>query len=138
MNVGSTKHINRRIRGFNMTGNTYTRQVASLGIALTLCLLFIPGSSVYAQGATLEEIVVTAQKREESLQTVPVTMQAFTGEQLDSFNILNVTDIAKLAPNLNVVVQNAMSHHIVIRGVGTNEFFGNAARLLACTWMRSP
>lgn len=110
-----------------MTDNTYTRQVASLGIALTLCLLFIPGSNVYAQGTILEEIIVTAQKREESLQNVPVTMQAFTGEQLDSFNILNVTDIAKLAPNLNVVVQNAMSHHIVIRGVGTNEFFGNAA-----------
>ena len=31
-----------------------------------------------------------------------------------------------LAPNLNVVVQNALSQHIVIRGVGTNEFFGNA------------
>ena len=31
-----------------------------------------------------------------------------------------------MAPNLNVVVQNALSQHIVIRGVGTNEFFGNA------------
>jgi iron complex outermembrane receptor protein len=31
-----------------------------------------------------------------------------------------------MAPNLNVVVQNSLSQHIVIRGVGTNEFFGNA------------
>jgi len=80
-----------------------------------------------AQDAVLEEIVVTAQKREQSLQDVPVTMQAFTGDQIENFNVLNVTDITKLAPNLNVVVQNALSNHIVIRGVGTNEFFGNGA-----------
>lgn len=89
-------------------------------------LLFAAGS-VSAQEAAIEEILVTAQKREESLQTVPVTMQAFTSEQLESFNVFNVTDISRLAPNLNVVVQNALSQHIVIRGVGTNEFFGNAA-----------
>ncbi|MEE8345198.1 MAG: TonB-dependent receptor [Woeseiaceae bacterium] len=87
----------------------------------------MPESTVFAQGAVLEEIVVTARKREESLQTVPITMQAFTGEQIQNFGVLKVTDITKLAPNLNVVVQNALSHHIVIRGVGTNEFFGNAA-----------
>lgn len=54
-------------------------------------------------------------------------MQAYTGEQLESLNLLNATDISRLAPNLNVVVRNAMSHHIVIRGVGTNELFGNGA-----------
>jgi len=90
-------------------------------------LLAVVASQAVAQESALEEIVVTAQKREESLQTVPVTMQAFTGEQLERFNVKNVTDISRLAPNLNVVVQNAMSHHVVIRGVGTNEFFGNAA-----------
>jgi iron complex outermembrane receptor protein len=96
-------------------------------MALVTCLLIMPGAPVMAQTAALEEIVVTAQKREETLQTVPVTMQAYTGDQLESFNIYNATDIARLAPNVNVVVQNALSQHIVIRGVGTNEFFGNAA-----------
>jgi len=74
----------------------------------------------------LEEITVTAQKREESLQEVPVTMQAYTSRELERAQILELTDIVKLAPNLNVVTQNALSQHIVIRGVGTNEFFGNA------------
>lgn len=110
-----------------MVGNSRLGQAVALSIGLTLGLLSMHSSNVLAQGAVLEEIVVTAQKREESLQTVPVTMQAFTGEQLELFNVINVTDITKLAPNLNVVVQNAMSQHIVIRGVGTNEFFGNAA-----------
>ena len=48
---------------------------------------------------TIEEIVVTAQKREESLQNVPITMQAFTGEQLNNLRIGKVSDVTKLAPN---------------------------------------
>ena len=72
------------------------------------------------------EIVVTAQKRSENVQNVPITMQAYTGEQLQNAGVGQITDVTHLAPNLNVVVQNALSQHIVIRGVGTNEFFGNA------------
>jgi iron complex outermembrane receptor protein len=74
----------------------------------------------------LAEIVVTAQKRAENVQNVPIAMQAYTGDQLQKSGVSEITDIVKLAPNLNVVVQNALSQHIVIRGVGTNEFFGNA------------
>ena len=74
----------------------------------------------------LGEIVVTAQRRTENVQNVPIAMQAYSGEQLQKAGVREITDIVTLAPNLNVVVQNAMSRHIVIRGVGTNEFFGNA------------
>src|SRR5882672_7873460 len=83
-------------------------------------------SEASASRTQLTEIVVTAQKREENLQKVPITMQAYSGEQLQKAGVSKLTDITKLAPNLNVVVQNALSQHIVIRGVGTNEFFGNA------------
>lgn len=76
--------------------------------------------------AQLEEIVVTAQKRQESLQDVPISMQAFTGDQMSDMGIEKASDITKLAPNLNIATQNAMSQQIVIRGVGTNDFFGNA------------
>ena len=74
----------------------------------------------------LAEIVVTAQKRSENVQNVPIAMQAYTGDQLQKAGINKIVDIVQLAPNLNVVVQNSLSQHIVIRGVGTNEFFGNA------------
>ncbi len=74
----------------------------------------------------LTEIIVTAQKRSENVQNVPIAMQAYTGTQLQNAGVSQITDITRLAPNLNVVVQNALSQHIVIRGVGTNEFFGNA------------
>ena len=77
-------------------------------------------------GNELLEVIVTAQKRSENVQNVPIAMQAYTGEQLQNAGVGQITDITHLAPNLNVVVQNALSQHIVIRGVGTNEFFGNA------------
>lgn len=76
--------------------------------------------------AQIEEIVVTAQKRQESLQEVPISMQAFTGDQMKDFGIEKASDVTKMAPNLNIATQNAMSQQIVIRGVGTNDFFGNA------------
>ena len=103
---------------------------AAFGCRAMLVLLhaMLGASAAWAAttGAVLEEITVTAQKRSESLQEVPVTVQAFTGDQLEAFGVNQITDVTRLAPNLNVVVQNAMSQHIVIRGVGTNEFFGNA------------
>ncbi len=69
---------------------------------------------------------MTAQKRSENVQNVPIAMQAYTGEQLRNAGVASITDMTQLAPNLNIVVQNSLSQHIVIRGVGTNEFFGNA------------
>lgn len=106
---------------------------ASLLAGLSVITGIAPGYSVLAQnqdtdnGAlALEEIVVTAQKRAQSLQDVPVTMQAYSGDKLKKMGVNQLTDITRLAPNLNVVVQNALSQHIIIRGVGTNEFFGNA------------
>lgn len=95
-----------------------------LGILISAFSLTISVGS--AQAEVIEEVVVTAEKRAELVQDVPITMQAFTGEQLQNFGVNSVNDVVKLAPNLNIVVQNALSQHIVIRGVGTNEFFGNA------------
>jgi iron complex outermembrane recepter protein len=79
-----------------------------------------------AERSLLEEVIVTAQKRSENVQNVPITMQAYTADDLQKARVSELTDIVHMAPNLNVVVQNSLSQHIVIRGVGTNEFFGNA------------
>ncbi|MGH8264545.1 MAG: TonB-dependent receptor, partial [Steroidobacteraceae bacterium] len=108
--------------------------VRTLSVMFTACLLasgIVTAADDASQpGARNEgeifEIVVTAQKRAENVQDVPIAMQAYTGDQLLAAGVSEITDITKLAPNLNVVVQNALSQHIVIRGVGTNEFFGNA------------
>lgn len=102
-------------------------QTITCGLALIGGMAIAGGAIAQeVQPAQLAEVIVTAQKRAENLQEVPITMQAYTAEQLQAAGVSQVTDITHLAPNLNVVVQNSLSQHIVIRGVGTNEFFGNA------------
>ena len=96
-------------------------------LAVSLALVCDTAFAQETQNAgELAEVIVTAQKRAENVQNVPIAMQAFTGEQLQNAGVAQLTDVTQLAPNLNVVVQNSLSQHIVIRGVGTNEFFGNA------------
>ena len=98
-------------------------------VTLAVVTALSPGAAIAQEtqnAGELAEVIVTAQKRSENVQNVPIAMQAYTGEQLRSAGVSQLTDVTQLAPNLNVVVQNSLSQHIVIRGVGTNEFFGNA------------
>jgi iron complex outermembrane receptor protein len=53
-----------------------------------------------AAPASLEEIVVTSQRREERLQDVPISVTAFTSADLEANRIQNVTDLSSLAPNV--------------------------------------
>lgn len=78
-----------------------------------------------AQGddGTIGEIVVTAQKREESLQDVPVAVSALTAEMLQNRGISQVTDVSRAVPSLTVTEnQSAQSASINIRGIGTSAF----------------
>ncbi|MCK9563871.1 MAG: hypothetical protein M0R02_14260, partial [Bacteroidales bacterium] len=59
------------------------------------------------QSARIDEIIVTAQRRAESLQNVPVSVQAFTGDSLSERGISNITELGRLAPSLTV--QNTSS-----------------------------
>lgn len=55
-----------------------------------------------AQAGGIQEVLVTARRREESLQEVPLTVAAFTSEDLENQNIDNVQDLALLVPNMVV------------------------------------
>lgn len=71
----------------------------------------------------LEEIVVTAQKREQNLQDVGIAVTAFSGEQLRAFNVTESFDIAAYTPGVhisgNLAGQNVQ---FTIRGVTQNDF----------------
>lgn len=73
----------------------------------------------------VEEIVVTAQKREELLQDVPITINAFSGEKLDAFGVESTADLQKITPGLTYTYAYGYSV-IFIRGVGTDAFLPNA------------
>src|SRR5689334_22518737 len=67
-----------------------------------------PGSAVLADASatSLEEVVVTARRREENAQTVPVALNAFSAETLEARRAYNVRDLQQLAPSLVVTVTN--------------------------------
>lgn len=82
----------------------------------------LPESRVLAQGVALEEIVVTARKREEALVDIPFAVSAFSEEDLDISNLKNFVDMSLFTPGLTY--QNASANradrgvpNIIIRGL---------------------
>ena len=76
-----------------------------------------PGTAPVA--AQEQEIVVTARKREESLQDVPVAVTAVTGETIEKRGLTQVKEVAQLTPSLNVNSDGVGRVFIAVRGVGT-------------------
>ena len=74
------------------------------GAALALLIVdaVVARAQSESRSTTVEEIVVTAQKREESLQEAAVSVTALTGDQLDQIGFTNVDDIRTFVPNLNL------------------------------------
>ena len=72
---------------------------------------------------SLESVVVTARRREESLQDVPVAISALTADQLQAQNVRTLEDMTAFAPNIKVNAGRATSSTInaYIRGVGQND-----------------
>ena len=73
----------------------------------------------------LEEVVVTAQKREEDTQDIPIAIQAFGSGQLGAKNILSTEDLGPMVPSLRFT-QAAGYTLIYLRGVGTSQFVPSA------------
>jgi iron complex outermembrane recepter protein len=76
-------------------------------------------ASAHAQTSTntIEELVVTAEKREQSLQDVPVAVSAFTSEKRDLIGVNTIADITNFTPGLEY---NAQNDRNTLRGVGRN------------------
>jgi outer membrane receptor protein involved in Fe transport len=64
-------------------------------------ILAVPASVLAQDSGGLEEIVVTAQRREQNLQEVPISVSAFSGEQLDKSNIRSATQYLAITPNVS-------------------------------------
>lgn len=67
----------------------------------------------------LQEIVVTAERRNENMQTVPITIQALTGETLSELNVTTFDDYVKYLPNVTVATYGPGQGEIYMRGLAT-------------------
>jgi iron complex outermembrane recepter protein len=84
----------------------------------------VPGHAALAQETAFEEIIVTAQKREQSIYDVPVAISAFSADTIERQGIADLTDIGKFVPNLNVTGFSAghtASANPFIRGIGLQD-----------------
>ncbi len=81
--------------------------------------------NVYGASSILEEVIVTAQKKEENIQEVPISVSALTGEQITELGLDDLVEITQHIPGLQV---NAWSPQLTIfniRGVSQNNFVDN-------------
>ena len=106
-----------------------------LATVLALPFLLQPGSFTYAQesgiGALMEEIKVTARKREEGLQDTPIAVSVFSGESLEARGVQRIDEIAGLTPNMsfdniNTNGGGGNSAAVYLRGVGQRDFLPSA------------
>ena len=93
------------------------RMLSSLAIAIATVT-----SGAYA--AELEEVIVTAQKRAESLQEVPVSLTAISGTKIEEAGLHSFAEMSAYVPNL-AITENAVNTIISMRGigVGANQSF---------------
>jgi iron complex outermembrane receptor protein len=85
--------------------------VLSAGMAVT---------PVLAADAVLQEVIVTAQKKAQDLQETPISLEAFSADQLEQRGILNIADLSNQVPDLHIMPFGSASTtlNIFIRGVG--------------------
>ncbi|MEX0735766.1 MAG: TonB-dependent receptor [Steroidobacteraceae bacterium] len=84
----------------------------------------LAAQSAIAQETSFEPVIVTAQKREQSIYDVPVAISAFSAETIEKQGISDLTDIGKFVPNLNVTGFSAghtASANPFIRGIGLQD-----------------
>jgi iron complex outermembrane recepter protein len=88
-------------------------------LALTISML-LAQPSFASDGFMLEEIIVTAQKRAESLQDVPISVAAVGGEKLSEAGINTVADLTAYVPNIHVT-ESGLSTQLRVRGIGSGN-----------------
>jgi iron complex outermembrane recepter protein len=124
-------YANRQIyipdRGGSMSTSKYAAQAAvpvksTLAVAVSMALTG-QTETAHAQDdgvVGIEEITVTARKREQSLQDISASVQAITGDDLKRQGLANMEDVVRFLPSVSHVGGTAGANKIIFRGVSDN------------------
>lgn len=126
MNSRNWTRVSRR-----RTGSPYAKWLAPRGIAMTMATLFGATGVAFAQSdersaatSGLEEVLVTATRREESVRDVPISVAVFGAKQMDVQGMRGIDDLARFAPGVtftrNTTRGSDLGNTISIRGVSSN------------------
>ena len=87
--------------------------------------LFLLAQSALAQSPVFEEVIVTAEKRDESLQDLSQAVTALTSDDVEQRQLTSFVDLSAIAPGVNVAKNEGFKTVITVRGIG-NEANQNA------------
>ena len=94
-------------------------------LVLSPLALAIGSANTHAEQVILEEVIVTAQKRAQSIQDVPISITAFSGDFLKESGVQTIEDVSLMAPNFTIATSSQPTNsRISIRGIGAS---GNSA-----------
>jgi|HubBroStandDraft_4_1064222.scaffolds.fasta_scaffold00025_47 iron complex outermembrane receptor protein len=121
--------LNRRTPSLNLlTGEKYmnrsvdskNRMIAALVAVIAGPVCWVGQVIAQEEPGTLQEVVVTAEKRSEDLQKVPLALSAYTSDYLENNGILDLTDLKAEIPSLTFFEYTAGQPRYYIRGIGNN------------------
>ncbi|HEX6865595.1 MAG TPA: TonB-dependent receptor [Caulobacteraceae bacterium] len=87
---------------------------------------------------TVEALIVTAQKREEDIQDVPIAISAFTQEDLTRSQVAGGPDLITQVPNMTFTKTNFSSYSIQLRGIGTQAISATTDPAVAVAFNNTP
>ena len=119
-------------------GDTISKRITSkFGLFTLLCVIAVPAHSQ----TVLEEIVVTAQKREQNIQDVPISITRMSGQWLESkfAGGGDVLELASTVPGLHVESSNGrLSPRFYMRGLGNADFTAAASQPVSIVFDEVP
>ncbi|NEX92374.1 TonB-dependent receptor [Caulobacter sp. 17J65-9] len=110
--------MTKRVRALRKHALVSATALATLWPALA----FAQTAPAQDDSAQLEEIVVTAQKREQRLQDVPITVNAFNAEAIEALGAQHMGDLQAFTPGLSVGDDSVTQPRFAIRGIATDDF----------------
>ena len=118
MNKASPNHTRSPI-GFSRPSSS--RRHLALAVSAAL-------AAGTAQAQQLEEVIVTATKRAESVMDVPLSVSALSGDFLRKINTDDIKDLANFTPGVSGNSKDSFLDTIAVRGITTNDF-GNGSQI---------
>ena len=92
-----------------------------LALAISAASIMLNSQQVISSGLALEEVVVTARKKQESLIDVPMSISAIGGDDIAKMNFTDVESLQDALPNLSIVSASLATQRAYIRGQGSDN-----------------
>lgn len=117
----------------------HARLAATVSVlALTMAAPALAQTASDNGATSVDDIIVTAQKREESIQDVPIAVSAFSGETLDAMKIEGGSELMRAIPNVTFSKSNFSMYNFSIRGIGTKAISAASDPAVAISFNNSP